>query len=57
MDPNEVLLKIRRHLDAAREAQAPEQAAEEYEQAAEAFQALDEWLGRGGFRPEDWRWS
>ena len=43
MDPNETLAIIRNSF-----------AATDYEAAEEAFEALDEWLSRGGFLPKEW---
>jgi len=44
MDPDATLA-------AAREAYA----CTDYERAAELFDALDQWISRGGFLPEKWR--
>lgn len=60
MDPNEALKNLR---EAARDNLAH---AEEFKdrpgellvmiyEAAESFQALDEWLSKGGFLPADWQ--
>ncbi|MDP8971195.1 MAG: hypothetical protein M3N52_12020 [Actinomycetota bacterium] len=53
MDPNEALTRARAHADAILNDEHADPAAE-CEPLAEAFQALDEWLGRGGFLPEAW---
>lgn len=47
-DPNEALRELRHLIEINGE--------EDYsEEIAEKFQALDEWLSKGGFLPEDWR--
>jgi len=48
MDPNETLRRIRAELDQA------EWTSETIEHVAEHFQALDEWLSKGGSLPESW---
>ncbi len=51
MDPNEALAQLRRYADAAVD-DAPE---DWLDMAPELFQALDDWLSRGGFLPADWQ--
>ena len=57
MDPNESLKQLRAWSTAVlRRADTPGLRAEAWEvEAAEAFQALDQWLCAGGFKPRDWR--
>ena len=56
MDPNEALGKARRlAAQIMNGAQPAEELADLAEELAEAFQALDTWLLRGGFKPEAWR--
>lgn len=51
MDPNAALEAIRREIRLL-DAVAPPGSAPE--RLVEAFDALDEWLSRGGFLPSDW---
>lgn len=55
MDPNEALAKIRKLTEVGDAATTNEDAAAAYGQALEYFKGLDEWLGKGGFLPADWR--
>lgn len=45
MDPNTVLEDIRRYIG---------RVGVEGNELTEAFDALDEWLSKGGYLPEDW---
>jgi hypothetical protein len=52
MDPNETLTELRRLVSRAHE---PITMTGGHAQSfAESFEALDEWLSRGGFLPEAW---
>lgn len=54
-DPDGALRLVRLHIAEARRARTHEEAELEYGQAALAFDALDEYLGRdGGYLPDDW---
>jgi hypothetical protein len=57
MDPNEALATIRKVVAKIRndETAATLDAFMELETITDAFEALDEWLTRGGFPPVDWR--
>lgn len=50
MDPNETLRRLREL--AERELNAPDPDNADW---AEWFQALDEWISRGGFLPDAWK--
>lgn len=53
MDPNATLAELRTLVRAI--LTAPESdASDDADSMAEHFQALDQWLSRGGFRPADW---
>lgn len=65
MDPNETLRRLRQLAEYGRQLERPDAAAGDgyggytwrqlaHEQA-ELFQALDEWLMRGGFAPKAWQ--
>lgn len=57
MDPNETLRQIRAHIKAMNEADEKEDAAAyafAAMQLAESVEAMDEWLSKGGFLPEEW---
>lgn len=49
MDPNETLAALRRWKDHLFVGEHSE------DHAKELFEALDEWLSKGGFLPRDWR--
>lgn len=60
MDPNEALKNARKAIAAMNAADEREnQAAYVFAamQLAEAFEALDNWMSRGGFAPQAWRQS
>jgi hypothetical protein len=54
MDPNETLRDIRANLRLAESAPSLAVANQHREMAMESFQALDEWLSKGGFKPQAW---
>lgn len=57
MDPNEALVKLRAmvHAERAIDSQwTPEYANQRCALWAEQFDAVDEWLSKGGFLPSDW---
>lgn len=55
MDPNEALSRLRRALQAYGEADAAAPIdAEVADEIYETAKALDTWLSRGGFLPQDW---
>ena len=49
MDPDEVLHRLRVEVQEVLRGEEPSPAA-----MAEAFEALDQWLSKGGFLPSDW---
>lgn len=51
MDPNEALRKLRELVMHVQGGVAPEELVEQFETQ---FEALDNWLTRGGFPPEAW---
>ena len=53
MDPDEALWRAREY--AIRVLNADSLESDEAVALAEALQALDGWLSRGGFLPEDWQ--
>lgn len=61
MDPNEALRLIRAHLaqlrveDKTRDDGWIGRLTQQARDLGEAFDALDEWLSRDGFQPDDWR--
>lgn len=55
MDVEAVLARARAAANETFVAKNNEDAAYIGEQLAEAFQALDEWLVKGGFLPAEWR--
>jgi hypothetical protein len=61
MDPNEALRLIRAHMkqmrveDETREDGWIGRLVQQGRDLTEAFEALDEWLSRDGFLPDDWR--
>jgi len=57
MDPNEALRSFREHVKNAREATTNETHMREMALAIENAEALDEWLTKGGFQPDDWQAS
>lgn len=54
MDPNATLARLRELL-AVDPDESPEAALENFDEVAEKFKALDEWMSNGGFLPTDWR--
>lgn len=54
MDPNDVLKNLRKALAATTCAGDESDAYDALVAAAEAFEALDEWLRKGGTLPSDW---
>ena len=62
MDPTANLVELReliaeyraREEKANRELVAPQHQAEDFDRIMELFEALDEWIMKGGFLPEDW---
>ena len=57
MDPNEALKKARAALTACRKANDEGRYDDERDEAESAlshFEALDEWLTKGGFMPDAW---
>lgn len=54
MDPNETLRLLREWTRNALNDEYPSLVALE---GAEHFEALDEWLSKGGFFPDDWSWT
>jgi hypothetical protein len=57
MDPNATLQALRAALSDYDQAIRKSVADEAADRALEAFRALDEWITRGGFLPEDWKLS
>lgn len=55
MDPNETLNKIRFHMKQANETTSEAMQDAHYRAVAYSIEALDEWLSKGGFLPDDWR--
>lgn len=55
MDVNETLARLRAAERAWSLASTLEDAAHVGAELADAFQALDTWLSKGGFLPADWR--
>lgn len=57
MDPNEALAMLRQYADAMKvtSRHETERVYRIASTLAEQFEALDEWLSRGGFPPEAWR--
>jgi hypothetical protein len=59
MDPNETLEQLRdaiARLSAYLDAADPDPNLSVADDVIEMFNSLDEWLSRGGFRPDDWRY-
>lgn len=55
MDPDEALAKLREALQLYyRRYRDKGTGLEEADQMADGIEALDDWLSRGGFLPEDW---
>lgn len=56
MDPNAALQRLRRAVDGVETVAAgsEENWSGELLAVLEHFEALDEWLSRGGFLPDDW---
>lgn len=54
MDPNEALRALREALGRMAEARTSYEVSEHAVEAAEAAEALDSWLSRGGFLPAAW---
>jgi hypothetical protein len=54
VDPDEALKKVREALKYYRAMKA-ERNDEPGDDIADAFEALDQWLSKGGFLPDDWR--
>ena len=54
MDPNATLKDLRAALHDYDEAIRKSVADEAVDRALDAIRALDEWLSKGGFLPEDW---
>lgn len=52
MDPNDTLNHLREVVKWWNEGDAD---ASDLERAVESFEALDEWISRGGFLPDAWR--
>lgn len=55
MDPNETLRLLRLTIKQMRVDEDPGVRKAHAEEVAEYFEALDQWLSRGGFPPEAWR--
>ena len=55
MDPNKTLADLRGKMKEAREAAPFSEDEWAWNEIAELFEALDDWLRNGGFLPEDWR--
>lgn len=55
MDPNATLQALRAALIDYDQAIRKSVADEAADRALEAFRALDEWIAKGGFLPEDWK--
>lgn len=55
MDPNEALRQLRLTIKQMRVDTDPAIRQAHADEIAEYFEALDEWLTRGGFLPEDWQ--
>lgn len=54
MDPNETLRLLRLTVAQMRADEHPDIRKAHADEIAEYFDALDEWLSRGGFLPEAW---
>lgn len=54
MDPTTLLAEIRSALAAAENSTALEAKVLMYQDAAEKFEALDEWMSKGSFGPSQW---
>lgn len=54
MDPDSVFANLRQHIRDGRDAETNREAAMHFELAADAFDALDDWLRKGGFPPHAW---
>jgi hypothetical protein len=54
MDVNETLRRLRQLIVDQELADSSEESAKLGWEAAELFRALDEWLSKGGFLPDDW---
>lgn len=54
MDPTAALAEIHRAISEAEDACCFEHQAESFKEAVEKFEALDEWLSKGGFLPDSW---
>lgn len=54
MDPNEALRLIREAIKRMQAASHADDYTDAASDLADAVQALDEWLTRGGFLPEEW---
>jgi hypothetical protein len=55
MDPDEALKKARAALKAFHDAPDAERSMIAGADLADAFEALDGWLSKGGFLPRDWQ--
>ncbi len=56
MDPNVTLLELRRKMTVLKEGNISTKDKDRLLDAlVEEFEALDEWISRGGFLPTDWR--
>lgn len=54
MDPTETLRLLRLTIKQQRVDEHPLLRTAQSEEIAECFEALDEWLSKGGFLPADW---
>jgi hypothetical protein len=57
MDPNKTLASLRAALEDARaaaEGDSNDAEIEAWQEVGEYVEALDEWLTKGGFLPDDW---
>jgi hypothetical protein len=58
MDPNTALDNIRAAIivaQAAADGDSNDAEIEAWQEVGEAFQALDEWISKGGFLPDEWK--
>lgn len=55
MDPNQTLVEMRELIAKMTEGLYPPAMIAAAGELAEKFKALDYWMSRGGFAPEDWK--
>lgn len=54
MDPNETLRQLREMVTEILDEGSEDDSTEREDEFAQLFQALDEWVSKGGFLPRNW---